>query len=70
MFACCRRSALIVNDETPASYFPDPTPAMSESNGDVSNLAFRPSFWATSVNRSTSNPTIVEPSSPMNSAGG
>src|SRR3954471_12625012 len=70
MFACCRRSALMVNDETPASYLPEPTPAMMESKGAVSNCAFRPSFCATRVNRSTSKPTIVLPSSAMNSAGG
>src|SRR4051812_48378676 len=70
MFACCMRSGLIVNDETPASYLPEPTPAMIESNGDVSNCAFRPSFCATSVNRSTSKPTMVEPSSARNSFGG
>lgn len=43
--------------------------AMIESKGAVSNCASRPSFWATSVNRSTSNPTIVSPSSAMNSLG-
>src|SRR3954467_125810 len=70
MLAWASRSGLIVNDETPASYLPEPTPAMIESNGAVWNLALSPSFWATSVNRSTSNPTIVWPSSAMNRAGG
>src|SRR3954463_7255955 len=69
MFAVASRSGLMVKLETPTSYLPEPTPAMIESNGAVSNLASSPSFSATRVNRSTSKPTIVEPSSPMNSAG-
>ena len=69
MLASASRSALIVNEETPTSYFCEPTPAMIESNGAVSNWASRPSFWATRVNRSTSKPMIVSPSSPMNSLG-
>jgi hypothetical protein len=69
MLACCSRSGLIVNDETPVSYLPEPTPAMIESNGAVSNCAFRPSFCATRVNRSTSKPMIVWPSSARNSLG-
>src|SRR5947209_5285621 len=69
MVACASRSLLIVNEETPASYLPEPTPAMIESNDAVWNLAFRPSFAATSWNRSTSNPTIVFPSGARNSLG-
>src|SRR4051812_15004284 len=69
MFAWPRRSLLIVKEETPTSYFCDPTPAMIESNDAVSNLAFRPSFCATRVNRSTSKPSIVVPSAARNSLG-
>src|ERR671932_1402995 len=69
MVACWRRSGLMVNEETPTSYRPEPTPAMIESNGAVSNCASRPSFCATSSNRSTSKPMIVWPSSARNSLG-
>src|SRR5688500_15785991 len=69
MVACASRSGLIVNDETPTSYLPEPTPAMIESNGAVWNSASRPSFFATSVNRSTSKPMTVSPSSARNSLG-
>jgi hypothetical protein len=69
MFACASRSALTVNDETPASYLPEPTPAMMESNEAVWKFALSPSFCATSLKRSTSKPWIVEPSAAMNSLG-
>ena len=69
MFACCMRSGLIVNEETPTSYLPEPTPAMIESNDAVWKSASRPSFCATALNRSTSKPTIVSPSLSMNSLG-
>ena len=42
---------------------------MIESNGAVWNSASRPSFCATSVNRSTSKPMTVSPSSARNSLG-
>ena len=67
--ASARRSGLIVNEETPTSYRLEPTPAMIESNEADSNSASKPSFWATAENRSTSKPTIVSPSSSMNSLG-
>src|SRR5919199_22969 len=65
----CASYWLMVNEETPTSYRPEPTPAMIESNGAVSNCASRPSFCATSSNRSTSKPMIVWPSSARNSLG-
>ena len=69
MLACASRSGLIVNDETPASYLPEPTPAMIESNGAVSNFAFEAELLGDQVNRSTSKPMIVLPSSARNSLG-
>src|SRR5438270_1562546 len=69
MSACASRSLFTVNDETPASYFPEPTPAMIESNPAVWNSALRPSFCATRLNRSTSKPWMVDPSAATNSLG-
>src|ERR687886_1308721 len=69
MLTCASRSLLMVNDETPTSYFCELTPAMIESNDAVSNLALRPSFCATRPNRSTSKPWIVVPSAARNSLG-
>src|SRR5690348_18311051 len=69
MVAWASRSVLIVKEETPASYLPEPTPAMIESNDAVWNFALSPSFAATSWNRSTSKPTIVLPSAARNSLG-
>src|SRR6476660_5107714 len=59
----------MVNDDTPTSYLPEPTPGMMSPNGAEVNSAFRPSFCATALNRSTSKPTTVLPSVSMNSAG-
>src|SRR3954447_25766763 len=69
MVASARRSGLIVKEETAASYLPELTPAMIESNGAVANSAFRPSLAATRSKRSTSKPMIVFPSASRNSAG-
>src|SRR3954454_5596874 len=69
MVASARRSGLTVKEETPASYLPESTPAMIESNGAVANSAFRPSLAATRSKRSTSKPMIVFPSASRNSAG-
>src|SRR3954471_16887011 len=69
MLAWARRSGLTVKEETPASYLPEPTPAMIESNGAVWNSAFNPSLAATRLKRSTSKPSIVEPSAARNSLG-
>src|SRR4051794_19000412 len=69
MVAWASRSGLIVKEETPASYFPELTPAMIESNGAVAKSAFRPSLAATRSNRSTSKPSMVVPSAARNSLG-
>src|SRR5213078_179483 len=52
----------MVNDDTPSSYLPDCTPGMMSSNFADCQSVFRPSFAATALNRSTSNPMTVLPS--------
>src|SRR5689334_10027400 len=69
MVASLRRSALIVNDETPTLYFLVPTPGMMLSNDADCHSVVRPSFWPTALNRSTSNPMTVLPSASRNSLG-
>src|SRR5579859_6848952 len=69
MVTCFSRSALIVNEETPMLYLPDVTPGMMSSNFALCQLVFRPSFPATALNRSTSNPMTVLPSVSRNSLG-
>src|SRR5688500_4802068 len=69
MLTCFLRSSLMVNDETPTSYLPEDTPRMMVSNPAFWNSAFRPSLAATALNRSTSMPTTVFPSSSRNSLG-
>ena len=62
MVTCLSRSELIVNDDTPTSYFLLSTPGMIEPNLAFWNSALTPNLVATAVNRSTSNPTIFVPS--------
>src|SRR4051812_41231872 len=69
MLTCFLRSGLMVNDETPISYFWLLTPSMIWPNGAVTNLAFSPSLAATALKTSTSKPWIVLPSSARNSLG-
>src|SRR5689334_10710827 len=69
MVASLRRSALIVNDETPTLYFLVPTPGMMLSNDADCHSVVRPSLWPTALNRSTSNPMTVLPSASRNSLG-
>src|SRR5213078_3103057 len=59
----------MVNDDTPSSYLPDCTPGMMSSNFADCQSVFRPSFAATALNRSTSNPMTVLPSVSRNSLG-
>src|SRR2546421_6759091 len=69
MFTCCSRSLLMVNDETPMLYLPEPTPGMMSSNFADCHSAFSPNLPATALNRSTSNPMTVLPSVSRNSLG-
>src|SRR6266508_2549166 len=62
MLTCCLRSSLMVNDETPTSYFPDSTPGMIASNLADVHWVVRPSLAATALNRSTSKPMSILPS--------
>src|SRR6266498_405311 len=69
MLTCCLRSSLMVNDETPTSYFQDSTPGMIASNLADVHWVVRPSLAATALNRSTSKPMTVLPSVSRNSLG-
>src|SRR3954452_2687458 len=70
MFASFSRSARMVNEETPASNFPDPTFWVGGSNAAVLHSVVRPSLAATASNRSTSKPMTVLPSVSRYSFGG
>src|SRR5262245_8880224 len=69
MLACFIRSALMVNEDTPALYLPDATPVMMESNFADCHSVLRPSLAATALNRSTSKPWTVLSSEARNSLG-
>src|SRR3954454_7383580 len=69
MVTCFRRTALTVNEETPAPYFLLVTPGMMLSKVADCHCVVRPSFWAIALNRSTSNPMTVLPSASRNSLG-
>src|SRR3954453_19124760 len=69
MLTCFLRSSLMVNDETPTSYFPVLVPAMIESKLEGTNSTSTPNFWPTALKRSTSKPCTVLPSPARNSLG-
>ena len=62
------RSGVMVNDETPISYF-EPIDGMIELKFDVCGSASRPNVFANALTMSTSKPTGVLPSAARNSAG-
>src|SRR3954463_13143910 len=53
----------------PTLYLPLLTPGMMLSKVADSQVVVRPSFWATALKRSTSNPITVLPSASRNSFG-
>jgi hypothetical protein len=63
------RSALIVKDETPASYLPDWTAGMMSPNVEGTHSTSRSSLPAIASKSSTSMPITVFPSASMNSFG-
>lgn len=64
----CSRSALMLNDEIPISYFLAPRPGMMPSNEEFWNSICTPSTWPMAVPRSTSKPVALPLS--WNSFGG
>ena len=67
---CFLRSALMVNDEMPMSYFFPLTPVMIEEKSAGCHSVLTPNFAATALNTSTSKPCTVLPSPARNSLGG
>ncbi len=66
---CLVRSGLIVNDDTPASYFPDCTAGRMFPNSLGTQSIRKPSLAAIASYSSTSMPITVLPSVSMNSFG-
>jgi len=69
MLACVLRLSLMVKLETPMSNLPLSTPMMIESKLAGCHSTVTPNFWATALNRSTSQPLTVLPSASRNSLG-
>src|SRR6266545_5512674 len=69
MLTCLSRSALMVNEDTPASYLPDWMPGMMSSNLVEVHSVFSPSLAAAASNTSRSQPMTVLPSASRNSFG-
>ena len=62
------RSLVTVKEEMPMSYL-EPTDGIIESNVEETVFSFSPNTAASALDRSTSKPTGVLPSSARNSAG-
>jgi hypothetical protein len=70
MSTVCTRSSLIENEDMPSSYLAPAIPGMIPENALFWNSAVSPSFCATAVPSSTSQPMMVLPSVSVNSFGG